>query len=84
MENPENQKPKDFRDEKTAEMISNIFAYHPVKEDQQPRLDMVRGMARNFARAINSACPNSREKSLAITHVQEAMQMAVDSIKNNE
>jgi len=68
----------------TKEQIDNIFTYHAPFGDQGERYDIIRTAARKFAHLLNQACPESREKSLALTRLQESVQMANASIAINE
>lgn len=49
------------------------FSYHPPTGDQPAMYDAVRAKARRFALELNEACPASRELSLAITSLEEAV-----------
>jgi hypothetical protein len=51
------------------------FGYHapPSSSDRQRQHARIRGLCAQLAHAINDACPDSREKSLAITKIEEAM-----------
>jgi hypothetical protein len=44
----------------------------------------VRAEALKFAEKINELCPDSREKSLAITHLEDAVMWANASIARNK
>ena len=66
------------------EQIKNNFTYHAPKGDQLHRYDVIRQMAKQFADFIDDACPDSREKSLAITKLEEAVMWANASIARNE
>lgn len=68
----------------TAEQIENIFTYHPPFGTQQGRYVAIRDKAKELAHLINQTCPESREKSLALTNLQQAVQMANASIAINE
>lgn len=68
----------------TNEQINNIFTYHSPKDGQPAKYQTLRENARQLAHAINQLCPESREKSLAITHLQEAIMFANASIAINE
>ena len=68
----------------TKEQINNIFTYHAPKEGQPAKYENIRELARVLALKINEACPESREKSLAITHLQECVMFANASIAINE
>jgi hypothetical protein len=68
----------------TDEQIDNTFNYHAPFGDQAERYQKLRLQARNFAYAIQEACPESREKSLAITSLQQTIMWANASIAINE
>lgn len=64
--------------------IDNIFTYHAPKGDQQERYIAIREEAWELACLINNNCPESREKSLAITKLQECVMFANAAIAINE
>lgn len=64
--------------------ININFTYHAPKNDQQERYISIRDMARDLAIHINANCPDSREKSLAFTNLEEAVMWANASIARNE
>ncbi len=68
----------------TTEQINNTFTYHVPKMGQSERYEAIRETAREFALLINEMCPESREKSLAITTLQSAVHWANASIAINE
>lgn len=68
----------------TKEQIDNIFTYHAPKEGQPAKYETLRENARQLAHAINQLCPESREKSLAITNLQLSVMLANASIAINE
>jgi hypothetical protein len=57
----------------TIDDLERIFTYHAPTPDQIDRYRALRVLARQFARAIVELSPASREQSLAISHVQEAV-----------
>lgn len=67
-----------------AEQIENIFTYHAPFGSQQARYVLIRDKAKELALLMNEACPESREKSLALTNLQQSVQMANASIAINE
>jgi hypothetical protein len=73
-----------MRNEKTAEQIENNFTYHTPKEDQPQRYEHLRALGRELARVINEDCPDSREKSLALTNLEQAVMWANAAIARNE
>lgn len=52
------------------------FTYHPPKESQLETFQNIRRKARQFAQMVNSFCPDSRESSLALTKIEEAVMWA--------
>lgn len=64
--------------------IENIFVYHSVIADQGERYEYLRHKAKELALSILSFTPKSREQSLAITSLQEAVMWANASIAINE
>jgi len=67
----------------TEELI-NIFSYHPPFGDQEVRYQIIRETAKTLAVHIERWCPRSREKSLAITKLQECVMMANAAIAIHE
>jgi len=66
------------------ENLKNRFVYHTPKENQPQKYQNIRDNARAFAELIDAMCPDSREKSLAITALEEAVMWANASIARNE
>ena len=64
--------------------LNNIYTYHAPKGDQQERYEDIREKARELAELIERSCPDSREKSLAHTKLEEAVMWANASIARNE
>ncbi len=57
-----------------AEDIEHRFAFHAATtEEKRDAHASVRQACRRLADFINESAPDGREKSLAITHVEEAM-----------
>lgn len=68
----------------TKEQIDNTFTYHAPKGDQTTRYESIRDWAKELAYNIERNCPDSREKSLALTNLQQAVMWANASIAINE
>lgn len=68
----------------TQEQIDNTFTYHAPKGDQPTRYQSIRDCAKELAQNIARNCPNSREKALALTNLQQAVMWANASIAINE
>lgn len=60
------------------------FTYHPPKEGQKEKYDSLRFSTREFADEIERLCPDSREKSLAFTKLEECVSWAVKAIARHE
>ena len=53
--------------------VENIFSYHsPSKEDISVH-ENIRQTAKEFAKYLLSKVPSSRERSLALTHLEEVV-----------
>jgi hypothetical protein len=66
------------------EELAKRFTYHAPKGDQATRYELIRDRAHDFAAFLDENCPDSREKSLAITHLEDAVMWANASIARNE
>lgn len=64
--------------------IEEVFQYHSPKEGQATRYEAIRNKAKELALLINEVCPDSREKSVSLTKIQEASMWANASIAINE
>lgn len=56
--------------------IENNFKYHAPKPGQPEKYTALREKAKELAYLITELCPNSREKSLAITQLETAVMWA--------
>lgn len=68
----------------TVEEIANRFTYHAPMEVQVERYEEIRRMGLTLATVVYGSCPESREKSLAMTKIEEAVMWANASIARNE
>lgn len=68
----------------TRAQIDNIFVYHAPKPGQTDRYALIREEARKFAHVIHDNVPESREKSIAFTKLQEVMMWANAAVAINE
>ena len=64
--------------------IYEKFLHIEPTPEQQANYLLVRQSARDLANTINELCPEGREKSLAITKIEEAVMWANKSISVNE
>ena len=63
--------------------LDNIFTYHEVKSEQLPKYKAIRAMAKELAELIQNECPDSQERAVALTNVQQAVMWANASIAIN-
>lgn len=68
----------------TKDEIEKRFTYHPPKEGQPFKYETMRVTAKEFANVIDIYCEDSREKSLALTKLEEAVFWANAAIARNE
>lgn len=64
--------------------VENDFTYHPPTPDQLERYAGIRRWGREWAQSLLALCPYSRERSLALTKIEEAVMWANASISRNE
>lgn len=64
--------------------LENRFKYHEPKDGQVARYEKIRAKALDLASLIDDLAPDSREKSLAVTKVEEAVMWANAAIARNE
>jgi hypothetical protein len=63
--------------------VENIFKYHTPKEGQPEKYTALREKAKELAYLIADLAPDSREKSLALTKLEESIMWANASIARN-
>lgn len=68
----------------TPEDITNRFTYHDLDEDEVSATDHIRSAGLMFATLINDVCPEGREKSLAVTKLEECVMWANASVARSE
>jgi hypothetical protein len=68
----------------TVEDLANRFTHHAPNLDQIKRYQAIRDNALVTATVINELAPESREKSLALTKLEEAVMWANAAIARNE
>ena len=64
--------------------IDNRFTYHKPQPEQIASYELLREECRELAHTINGECPDSREKSLALTKLEECVMWANAAIARNE
>ena len=65
------------------EYIKNTFVYHKPNEEQQARFNRLTDLIIALAEEIDVLCPESREKSLAMTKLQECRMFSNAAIALN-
>ena len=66
------------------ETIENNFSYHTPKQGQPEKYNQLRDKAKELAYLISEVCPNSRERALAMTKLEECSMWANASIAREE
>jgi hypothetical protein len=69
---------------KVDEQIERAFKYHTPKTDQGERYVLIRAEGKALARTIATLTPMSREQSLALTKLEEAIFWANAAIARGE
>jgi len=67
----------------TTDDLLKRFTYHPPKPGQPALYTKIRDLAHGFAIEIDESQPDSREKSLAITALEECIMWANAGIARN-
>lgn len=67
----------------SMETVARNFTYHPPTDEQGALYKAIRAKARELAELVEERCPNSREKSLAMTKLEESVMWANASIARN-
>ncbi|AJK28055.1 hypothetical protein M5W70_09205 [Paenibacillus larvae] len=63
--------------------IENNFKYHAPKPEQTEKYTAIREKAKELAYLVDDLCPNSREKSLALTNLEQAVMWANAALTRN-
>jgi len=64
--------------------VDRNFKYHKPTEDQASRYNHLRDKAKEYATMVLEFCPDSLERSLALTKLEEAVMWANASIARTE
>ena len=65
------------------EQLNHRFTHHPPKDGQPELYVAIRAKGLELAKLIHTSSPTSREKSLAITKIEEAVMWANAAIARN-
>lgn len=63
--------------------LDNDYIYHAPTEDQVVKYNQIRSQAKDLAITFVNLCPESRELSVALTHLEEAVMQANAAIARN-
>jgi len=63
-----------------AEQIEQTMGFHPGHADVANLYAGLRSVFRETAHHVNDVCPDGRLKSLAITHLEDALMRAIQAI----
>ncbi len=67
----------------SADDLANRFTYHPPRPGQPETYQLIRDRAHALALDITEHAPPSRERSLALTKLEEAVMWANAAIARN-
>jgi hypothetical protein len=67
-----------------SDRIGSAFVYHKPTADQPARYTLIRNLAGDLARLICEQVPDSRERSIALTNIEQAVMWANAGIARNE
>jgi len=70
--------------EQQQQHLNNTYTYHEPKDDQPKRYETLRADTKRLAAVILLLCPDSRERSIALTKLEECSFWANASIARNE
>ncbi len=64
--------------------IDKPYAYHKPSEDGHTRITELRQAFSNVAETIARVCPDSRQKSIAVTELETAAMWAIKAVVFND
>lgn len=67
-----------------AQLHHNLTNHAPRGEDVIARFENVRGAAKELGEVILQECPETRERSLALTNLEQTTMWAVAAIARNQ
>jgi hypothetical protein len=66
-----------------AEILSELFKYHPPNSETLPKYAAINQAAKNFAEVVLQNCPSSADRSAAIRLIRDARMTANASVALN-
>jgi hypothetical protein len=67
----------------SAEILHEVFSYHPPTEVTLPKFAAINQAAKNFAEVVLQNCPSSADRSAAIRLIRDARMTANASVALN-
>ena len=67
----------------TAEILRELFTYHPPTPETLPKFAAINQAAKNFAEVVLQNCPGSADRSAAIRLIRDARMTANASVALN-
>lgn len=64
--------------------IDKPYAYHKPSDDGMNKINRLREVYSEVQRVIDEVCPNSRQKSVAITELETSAMWAIKSVVFND
>lgn len=64
--------------------IDKPYAYHKPSEEGMDKINQLREAFSNTDKLINELCPNSRQKSIAITNNEQTAMWAIKAVVFND
>lgn len=64
--------------------IHNLTHHAPKNDDNVKKIEAIRAGAKIFLGTLNENCVDSRELSLALTHLEEVAMWAIASVVRNQ
>jgi hypothetical protein len=74
----------DYKTEESSRTIDRMSTFFNPSDSQFLRMDDLKNGITHLAHAIDSHCPGSREKSLALTRLEECKMWAIRAIAQGE
>ena len=69
-----------MKDDARYDALARSLTNQPPTEEQIRRIESIRQVAREFGSWIVDSCEDTRERSLALTHLEETVMWAVKAI----
>jgi len=76
----------EYTDSNLSAQIKAMMSYHPARAEKQhpERYEALRNAFMELSEFVNKNCPPGRAKSLALTHLEEALMRSTQAIAVGE